>query len=170
MDSARFKQQFIPYYPKFYRVAYRLLGNVQDAEDAVQEAYLKLWEKRNDRIEMQNTEAYCITLVKNLCLDKLRMACNNTNECQPEELNLSIEASVIRQIEQRDEAAYVKKLIERLPEQQKRVVILRDLNDCSFEEMEKVTGLAAGNIRVLLSRARKTIREQFKKIASYECR
>ena len=52
MDAASFKQQFLPCHAKLYRVAFRLMGNVQDAEDMVQEAYLKLWKKRDELSEV----------------------------------------------------------------------------------------------------------------------
>ena len=64
MDTAEFKQQFLPYHRKLYRVAFRLTGNPQDAEDMVQEAYLKLWNKRDELADVLNTEAYCVTLNK----------------------------------------------------------------------------------------------------------
>ena len=55
MDTAEFKQQFLPYHRKLYRVAFRLTGNPQDAEDMVQEAYLKLWNKRDELADVLNT-------------------------------------------------------------------------------------------------------------------
>lgn len=86
----------------------------------------------------------------------------------PEELNLPTDTNIAREVEQRDEVNQVRRLIGRLPEQQKRVILLRDVNDCSFEEIEQATGLNAINIRVLLSRARKKIREQYNAIMNYE--
>lgn len=64
MDAAEFKQQFLPYHRKLYRTAIRLTENPQEAEDMVQEAYLKLWNKRDELASVLNTEAYCVTLVK----------------------------------------------------------------------------------------------------------
>ena len=64
MDANQFKEQFLPYHAKLYRVAFRLMGNTQDAEDMVQEAYLKLWKKRDELPnDIQSMESYCITLV-----------------------------------------------------------------------------------------------------------
>ena len=168
MDAAEFKQQFLRYHRKLYRVAFRLTGNPQDAEDMVQEAYLKLWNKRDELADVLNTEAYCVTLIKNLCYDVLRRSQPDEDGRPPEELNLPMDTNIAREIEQRDEVNQVKRLIGRLPEQQKRVILLRDVNDCSFEEIEQATGLNAINIRVLLSRARKKIREQYNEIMNYE--
>lgn len=168
MDAAKFKLQFLPCHPKLYRVAFRLMGNARDAEDMVQEAYLKLWNKRDELTNVVNPEAYCVTLIKNLCYDALRKTQLDEDGRAPEELNLSTDINIAREVEQRDEVNQVRQLISRLPAQQRRVILLRDVNDCSFEDIEKATGLNAINIRVLLSRARKKIREQFNEIMNYE--
>ena len=169
MDAADFKKQFLPCHQKLYRIAFRLMGdNAQEAEDMVQEAYLKLWNKRNELAQVLNTEAYCVTLIKNLCYDALRRSQPDEDGRTPEELPLITDTDIAREVEQRDEANRVKQLISQLPEQQRRVIVLKDVNDCSFEEIEQATGLNAINIRVLLSRARKKIREQFNEIMNYE--
>lgn len=168
MDAVSFKQQFLPCHQKLYRVAFRLMGNAQDAEDMVQEAYLKLWKKRDELIDIQNIEAYCVTLIKNVCYDALRAFHLDEDNRPPEELNVTATSNVAQEMERKDEMIHLRKLIGQLPEQQKRVMLLRDLNECSFEEIEKATGLNAVNIRVLLSRARKKIREQFNEIMNYE--
>lgn len=168
MDASEFKQQFLPCHRKLFKVAFQLMGNAQDAEDMVQEAYLKLWNKRDQLTDVLNAEAYSVILIKNLCYDVLRRAQLDEDGRAPEELNLSTDTNIIREVEQRDEADHIQRLIGRLPLQQRQVIMLRDVNDCSFEEIEKATGLNAINIRVLLSRARKKIREQFNVIVNYE--
>lgn len=168
MDAADFKRQFLPCHRKLFGVAFQLMGNTQDAEDMVQEAYLKLWNKRDQLANVLNAEAYCVTLIKNLCYDALRSTQLDEDDRVPEELNLSAEENIAREMEQRDEVNQVQMLIGRLPQQQRKVIVLRDMNGCSFEEIEQTTGLNAINIRVLLSRARKKIREQFNAIVNYE--
>lgn len=168
MDAAEFKQQFLPHHRRLYRMAFRLMGNIQDAEDMVQEAYLKLWNKRNELADIQNTEAYCITLIKNLCYDSLRLAQPEMDSRLPEELPLATATDIARETEQHDAASQLRKLIHRLPQQQRQVMVMRDIGDSSYEEIEQATGLTAVNIRVLLSRARKKIREQFNQIMNYE--
>ena len=68
MDAESFKKEFLPYHRKLYRVAYRLLENSADAEDIVQEAYLKLWDKREGLTVISNPEAFSVTLVKNILI------------------------------------------------------------------------------------------------------
>lgn len=169
MDANDFKKQFLPYQRRLYRVAFQLTGNAQDAEDIVQEAYLKLWKKRNELPpNIINMEAYCITLIKNLCYDTLRASHLNEYGRPPEELNIANSTNVADEIDARDEANQVMKLIDGLPQQQRQVILMRDVDDRPYEEIEETTGLSAVNVRVLLSRARKKIREQFKEMLNYE--
>lgn len=171
MDANDFKRRFLPYHQKLYRTAFRLMGNAQDAEDMVQEVYLKLWKKREELPpDIGNTEAYCVTLTKNLCLDALRASRPEEDNRPPEELGIAHESDPLREMTAKDEANQVKRIIESLPRQQRQVIVMRDVNECSMEEIEEATGLSPGNIRVLLSRTRKKIREQFNAIRNYECR
>ena len=169
MDASDFKQRFLPYHRRLYRVAFQQLGNVQDAEDMVQEAYLKLWQRRNELPpDIANLEAYCVTLIKHLCYDKMRLILPEEDNRPPEELVLTESSNLAHEVEMRDEANQVLKLIGQLPEQQKRIMQMRDVEERPYEEIEKATGLTSVNIRVLLSRARKKIREQFIEIMNYE--
>lgn len=169
MDANDFKKQFLPYQRRLYRAAFLLMGNAQDAEDIVQEAYLKLWKRRNKLPpNIINMEAYCITLIKNLCYDALRASHLDEDGRPPEELNIANGTNVADEIDTRDEANQIMKLIDGLPQQQRQVILMRDVDDRPYEEIEETTGLSAVNIRVLLSRARKKIREQFKEMMNYE--
>lgn len=169
MDANNFKRKFLPYHRKLYRVAFHLTGNAQDAEDMVQEAYLKLWKKRDELpSDIGNLEAYCVMLVKNICYDSLRLSHLEEDGRPPEELPIAGSTDVSHELEVRDEANKVMSLISQLPEQQRQIMQMRDVEDRPYEEIEKATGLTSVNIRVLLSRARKKIREQFLEIRNYE--
>lgn len=161
MDAERFKRLFLPLHPKLYRIAYALVENKADAEDILQEAYCKLWSRRDDLAGIQNPEAFCVTLVKHLCLDFLRSPrANRHEEDVAEAVTLSAGLSPDEELERQDQLKHIRRLIGRLPENQRQVLRLRGIEDCSMDEIEQITGLTAANIRVLLSRARKTIREQ----------
>lgn len=169
MDAESFKNRFLPFHQKLYRVAYRLLENEADAEDLVQEAYLKLWNKRGGLVIINNPEAFCVTLVKNMCLDMLRSGKYSMNR-QTLELTGEYEATHADDSEIKDDAQQLKAIIAELPELQKKIVVLRDLQEYSYEDIERLTGLHSVNIRVLLSRARKKIREKYTKLNNYENR
>lgn len=164
MPASLFKQLLLPLYPRLQRVALRLLGNAEDAEDMVQEVYMKLWNKRDALPDVQDVEAYCVTLTKNMCIDRLRMAEVEKEDVDEVPTMLAATDDVEAQVERRDAVEQVKQIIETLPEHQQQVITLRDMEDCSFEEIVEQTGLTAVNIRMLLSRARKTIRERYKKL------
>ena len=68
MTHQEFKARFLPCHKKMYYIAFRYLGNEYDAEDMVQNTYLKLWEKRESLENIENNEAYAITTIKHLCL------------------------------------------------------------------------------------------------------
>ena len=164
MPASLFKQLLLPLYPRLQRVALRLLGNTEDAEDMVQEVYMKLWSKRDALPDVKEVEAYCVTMTKNMCIDRLRMAEVEKEDVDEVPIMLAATDDVEAQVERRDTVEQVKQIIETLPEHQQQVITLRDMEDCSFEEIVEQTGLTAVNIRMLLSRARKTIRERLKKL------
>lgn len=167
MDAGEFKRLFLPLHATLYRTAFHLTGNVMDAEDMVQEAYLKLWERRNGLEHVENLEAYCKSLTRNLCIDMLRRQKVEEEEKPPEELPLSDEGNAAKTLERQDEANQVAILINHLPEGQRTVMTLHDIEGCTYEEIEESTGFTAVNIRVMLSRARKRVREQFERIMNY---
>lgn len=164
MDADSFKRQYLPFHPKLYRIAFALVDNRADAEDILQETYYKLWDRREALADIHNPEAFAVTLVKNLCLDYLRSPRASRNDEDVKSLTLAADSSPDTELEEREQVHRVQQLISRLPENQRQVLRLRGIDDCSFEEIEQITGLSAANIRTLLSRARKFIREQFENI------
>jgi len=167
MDTETFKQLFIPFHQKLYRIAFRFLENSSDAEDVVQETYVKLWEKREELNDLLNPEAYCVVLVRNSCMDRLRSVKNRMDTFDPIHHDKADEQSIVAEIENREELMIVEQIIKNLPERQQKVLNLRHIKECSLDEIEQLTGLSAVNIRVLLSRGRKAIREQFNEL--YNC-
>ena len=142
--------------------------NTDDAEDIVQDAYCKLWDRRDELDSVINAEAFCVTLVKNMCLDLLRSAKHNRREeAVTESLPLISEASTDSGLIGQENMNMINSLINKLPENQRQVIRLRGIDECSMEEIELITGLSAVNIRVLLSRARKTIRTKYETLLSY---
>lgn len=162
MDAEIFKREFLPYYQKLYRIAFRYVSGEDIAEDIVQDTYLKLWNKRHEMISIENKEAFAVAVLRNNCLDFLKKAKQDYLPLYGCEIQESI--SLGHEIEIRDNVMHMKILIEKLPEQQKQIIMLKHWDGYSDEEIEQITGLSSGNIRVVLSRARKALREQFVKI------
>jgi len=168
MDEYSFKKQFLPFHPKLYRIAYALVGDKAEAEDLLQEAYCKLWNKRYELSDIRNPEAFAVTLIKNLCLDHLRSAKVNRYEESIDDVSVAVMELPDRNLEIQDEMNTIQRLINQLPENQRQVLRLKGIEDCSLEEIENITGFSAVNVRTLLSRARKVIREQYEKLYAYE--
>ena len=162
MQASEFKQLFLPCHRKLFSVAYRLMSNAQAAEDMVQETFLKLWMQRDKIERIDNPEAYSITVLRRLFYDRMRTG--HLQEVDKDVGNLQITSSqnISRQLEAADEYQRVRLLISHLPESQGRIMLMRDVEDRSFEEISIETGLTEVNIRSILSRARKKIREQIK--------
>lgn len=145
-----------------YRLALRLLVSREAAEDAVQEVLLKLWSRKEKMASYDNVEAFAMTVTKNYCLDQLKLKQNNNLRIVHS--NYEDGSSLQREVEVRDNLNWVSKIIATLPEQQKILIQLRDVEQYEYDEIAKMTNMKETAIRVALSRARKKIRgEMIKK-------
>ncbi len=159
MDSSAFKRLLLPHYRRMYATAMVILRNSDDASDATQEAFTRLWEKRDDLPNIDNPEAYCVTTIKRVCIDRIRRNTLPINVVTEETLLISDDSD--EQADNRESLQLVTHLMRQLPEQQRQVLQLRAFNDCSLEEIESITGLTGVNVRTLLSRARRRMRDLF---------
>ena len=156
MDAATFKRIFLPLHAKLYRIAYRIVENREDAEDILQDTYTKLWEKRGEMENIRNHESFTATVLKNACLDLLKK--HKVQKISTDDADAPATDSFINQYENKDTMEFLQKYIERLPDQQKKVFRLYYQDDYSVKEIEEITGLTAGNIKVILSRARNLLK------------
>lgn len=167
MNLKVFKTSVFPIQGKLFRFAKALLQSEEEAEDTVQEAFLKLWQNRQNLSNYRSVEALAMIITKNLCLDKLKSSrYRNTVPVEHIEAG-SLQVSPYENVESADHVLIIRQIMSQLPEQQRMIIHLRDVEEYSFEEIEKMTGMCINNIRVTLSRARKSVRETFKKIDAY---
>lgn len=166
MKQADFVNIVMPFKDKVFRLAKRLLVSREEAEDATQEILLKLW-KNNKKIEdYKNVEAFSMTMTKNFCLDRLKS--KQAGNLKLVHSNYKEEgASLQNQVEARDSISWIERIMEELPEQQKMVLQLRDVEQYEYDEIEALLGMKPTAIRVALSRARKTVREKLMEKHSY---
>ncbi len=144
-----------------YRLAKRLLVSTEEAEDAVQETLMKLWLKRGSLTSYRKPEAFIMTMIKNYCLDRLKSK-------QAAQISLtSVKEPLAGNVYEADnEHTTTKKikavhdLIEQLPEKQKIIIHLRDIEQYDLDEIAEILQMSPVAVRVNLSRARKKIREQ----------
>jgi RNA polymerase sigma factor (sigma-70 family) len=166
MNQNEFVFLINPFKDKLFRLAKRLLVSTEEAEDATQEILVKLWTKNESLDGYNSVEAMAMTMTKNYCLDQLKskrasnlkIVHNNFTDREP---------SLDKKVEDGDSLNWVEKYIDQLPEQQKLIIQLRDIEQCEFEEIAKILEMNETAVRVALSRARKTIREYMLKTHRY---
>jgi len=169
MTQSEFLNVVMPFKDKLYRLAKRLLISTEEAEDATQEILMKLWAKKKMIESYKNVEAFAMTMTKNFCLDRLKS--KQSNNLKLVHSNYADgNASLQRQLEAKDSVNWVEKIMQDLPEQQKLVLQLRDVEEYDFEEIAELLEMKPTAVRVTLSRARKAVREKLVQKHSYGIR
>jgi RNA polymerase sigma-70 factor (ECF subfamily) len=169
MTQTEFIQLVMPFKDKLYRLAKRLLVSSEEAEDATQEVLMKLWAKKKGMSRYRNVEAFAMTMTKNFCLDRLKS--KQSGNLKLVHSNYADESkSLQKQLEVNDSLQWVEKIMDTLPEQQKLVMQLRDIEEYSFEEIAEMLDMQPATVRVTLSRARKMVREKLVEKHSYGIR
>lgn len=161
MNSREFKAKILPHYTSMYRVAASVMRSDDEAADIVQDAMLRLFEKRNQLENIVDTKSYCINVVRNACLNKLRGKKQHlsTNEVT----DIDSAEDVHTELEWRDFYGIVSKAMTRLPVDQRNVFRMSVYGGFSNIEIAELLGITQGNVRVLLSRARIKIRKLLSK-------
>ena len=165
MTQQEFLTTVLPFKDKLYRLAKRLLVSSDEAEDAVQEIFLKLWNGRDKIGNYKNPEAFAMTMTKNYCLDRLKS--KQAGNMKIVHNNYQNSENVERSVEANDGVSMVFQIMETLPEQQKMILQLRDVEQYEFAEIAEMLEMNETAIRVGLSRARKTVREELIKKYNY---
>lgn len=150
-----------------YRFALRLLKDEDEAKDIVQEAMIRVWNKREEMHTYLNMEAWCMRVVRNLSLDRLKSKQFNTNRLD-EAYNLSTSGANPETItETEDTMENIHHFIANLPDKQRQIIQLRDIEGFSYKEIGEILNLDANNVKVNLFRARKSVRENLLNINAY---
>ena len=157
----KFIQIWIPLSDRFYRVAYYLLESESDAEDAVQELYLKLWAARNSLEDIQNPPAYGILLLKNICIDRIRK--RTVRKAEPlDNVPMLEDDGAEDRDEMKDTLRHLMQEMEKLPEKQRDVLRMKTIEGLEYEEISRRTGISQVYVRVLIAMARKTLRSKLR--------
>ncbi|MDB3862617.1 sigma-70 family RNA polymerase sigma factor [Flavobacteriaceae bacterium] len=152
---------------KIFRITKRILVSQEEAEDATQEVIVKLWEMdAAKRDGFKSIEAYSVTMAKNYCLDRLKSK-QAQNLSLDERLVNAPSDSLQKKIEQTDELNLVGGLIDKLPERERMIIQLREIEQYDFNEIASILNLPEGTIRVYLSRTRKKLRKQFTEMQNH---
>jgi len=143
---------------KLYRLAFRLLQNVQEAEDAVQETMIRIWAKREEWGQWQSLEAYCMISIKNGCLDRLRkQKLRSVPENKAWDIS-SPDKDPQEKMMAKEMTIQIMKCMDELPQQQQLVIQLREIEGLSYNEIAEVLDMSLDQVKVNLFRARSAIK------------
>lgn len=168
MSNLDFRHDLLPLKDKIFRLALRITANRQDAEDLTQDTLLRVWTKREEMEAVNNLEAFCMTICRNLALDKL---------ATKEYANLSLEQTETdtfdsrqtpeEQMEWKDRLEKVNRLLQALPEKMRTAIQLREIEGMTYQEAAAVMQITEEDFKVSLHRARKLIRQRFENIEKH---
>ena len=165
MEQKDFDEIFISLKDKVFKYARAVLSDTAEAEDVTQDIFEKLWSNSNNEYQYKNIEPYLIRSTKNLCLDRIKhkkvIARNSEN------IKLLSNHHVEPVCEKKEVSEIIKAIISKLPKQQKMIIHLRDIEGYEFDEIIEATGIESNAIRVNLSRARKTVKQELIKTMNY---
>lgn len=168
MDIESFQTRVLPVKNKLYRFAFRLLGSEEEAKDVVQEVFVRVWKGRENMEAIQNWEAWCMRITKNLSLDRIRTW--KRRNTQPMESSFDVQEESLTPYESteiNESMQRVGSLIEALPEKQRNIIHLRDVEGYSYQEICDILELDMNQVKVNLFRARNSVREKIIKINAY---
>lgn len=158
-ENNKFSQRVMPHSRKMFAVAYRYLQNQEEAEDVVQDVLTKLWQMR-DKMPPDDEELlpYLLTITRNISIDRtrqLKTVCDEVCSC----IDHSSDSDIQSALENKERLRGLMELIRQLPLDQQRALKLKVLDDLSTEQIALLTGWQTDNIRQLISRARRKLKE-----------
>ena len=151
---------------KMYRLALRMVKNEEEARDIVQEAFIKVWNKREKVGQVENQPAYCMTITRNVAIDKIRAKKMTTTDIDDHYDIESNTADPERALVAKDQYNNLLKVLDKLPDNHKLVIQLRDIEGYSYKEISELTGFTVEKVKVYLHRARTKLRMIIKAKAS----
>lgn len=160
MSHEEFSNMYLPFSSRMYALAYNILRNSDEARDSVQDVYAELWQRRNSIDRDKSPLPLVLTMVRNNCFDKLKSKHTENNDLADILLDNKTEDS----INANSTLFEVMKMISILPKDQQTVLRLRTIDGLEIQQIEEITHFSRENIYTLLSRARKTLRDNFKSL------
>ena len=165
MKTISFQSDILPLKNELYRMALRITMNAADAEDVVQETMMKVWNRRDQWDQIESIEAFCLTICRNVSLDKVRRMDNQTQSLDAayDPKDQGVASNPEEQAIQSDRVRLVRQMINQLPEKQRSCMQLRDMEGKSYKDIATVLDITEEQVKVNIFRARQTIREKFKR-------
>lgn len=169
MSWTEFREHVWPFKDRLYRLALKVVGDTAEAEDVVQEVLVKIWKQGTDLSLINNIEAWCLRLTRNHAIDKLRGGYRKrkTDFEHAPELTSAKAQQPDQQVEMQDTVGQIRQLMQELPENQRMVMHLRDIEGQTYQEIAEALEMSMPQVKTNLFRARKAIRAALVKTQSY---
>jgi RNA polymerase sigma-70 factor (ECF subfamily) len=170
-DKPAFRKLVEAYQEMAYGLAFRMMNDEEDARDVVQESFIKIWEKIHTYDQNEKFNNWMYRIVSNTAIDRIRKRKPESRYDDSSILSyMPLNNSLDKTLELKESVKLIRLLTFKLPEKQKLVFSLRDLEGLSQHEVEEITGMKGDAVKSNLYHARKFIREQLTAIFSFERR
>lgn len=154
----------LPYRDKIFRFVLRMLGNEFDAEDVLQELAIKIWKRREKFSELDNKEAWCMTVARNLSIDKIRNRQKRRHIDISEAYDLSDNnKDPFEQLVSDDTMKVLNKWMAKLPENQRTTLHLREIEGMTYKEIAGICSMSLEQVKSNIFRGRKALKELLEK-------
>ncbi len=168
MDLKGYKRDILPLKDKLFRLALRILGNHADAQDAVQDVLIKTWQDRHQLKLVANVEAWIFRMTRNRSIDLIRARKKNNCEIEQAYGLASHQRSPLEKTESQDIQDRIRKVIAQLPEQQKMVIHLREIEGLTYQEIADVLDITMAQVKIIIFRGRKQLKKELINLHKYE--
>lgn len=169
MKKISFRTDILPLKNELYRLALRITLNHAEAEDIVQETMIKIWNRREQWDEIESIEAFCLTICRNMALDRQKRMDNQSATLDEgnDRADRSYTANPEEHAIDRDRVELVKRLIEKLPEKQRTCMQLRDIEGKAYREIAAILNITEQQVKVNIFRARQTVKQKYTESEQY---
>lgn len=167
MQEISFRNDILPLKDKLFRLALRITLDRAEAEDVVQDTLIKVWNRRDEWAQFDSIEAYCLTIARNLAIDRSQKMEAQHIGLTPETQEMPDALTPDRQLEDSERLKLVYQLVNELPEKQRTILQLRDIEGKSYKEIADLLQVTEEQVKVNLFRARQRIKLKYNEIETY---
>ena len=167
MQEISFRNDILPLKDKLFRLALRITLDRAEAEDVVQDTMIRVWNKRDEWQQFESVEAYCLIVAKNLAIDRSQKKDAQNVELTPEMAEEVDTSGPYDRLVNNERMKIIHRLIDELPEKQRLIMQLRDIEGESYKDIAKVLQLTDEQVKVNLFRARQKVKQRYIEIDEY---
>ena len=167
MQEFSFRNDILPLKDKLFRLALRITLDRAEAEDVVQDTMIRVWNKRDEWQQFESVEAYCLIVAKNLAIDRSQKKDAQNVELTPEMAEEADTSGPYDRLVNNERMKIIHRLIDELPEKQRLIMQLRDIEGESYKDIAKVLQLTEEQVKVNLFRARQKVKQRYIEIDEY---